>query len=239
MSDWLEYTRSWLGLDLLPGQQAQFETYLQELLEWNSRFNLTAIREPRAIQFKHFLDSLSCVLALADFAPPNSLIDVGSGAGLPGIPLKIIFPEMSLTLVESTQKKAKFCQHALDRLALSDARVLAERAEDVGQDPSHREQYQLAVARAVAPMPTLVEYLLPLVAPGGRVIMQKGNDPAEEISASSNAIRLLGGRVREVINLALPEVEGTRSLVVLDKVRPTPLEFPRRAGLPAKTPIGR
>jgi len=233
----VENARQILGLQLTPEQLAAFERYKSALIEWNNRFNLTAIRDESGIEIKHFLDSLTCILAFEPSNPPNSLIDVGTGAGFPGIPLKIIYPHMRLTLVESIQKKAGFCQHIADTLGLRQVTVLAERAEEVGQDAKHREAYDVATARAVAPMPTLVEYLLPLVRVGGMVIMQKGENAPAETQQSERVIARLGGRLRKIIPISLPTVVEDRYLVVLDKVAQTPSAYPRRIGVPAKQPL--
>ena len=232
-----ENTRQILGLQLTPEQLAAFERYKKELIDWNNRFNLTAIRDESGIEIKHFLDSLTCILAFEPGNPPRSLIDVGTGAGFPGIPLKLIYPHLRLTLVESVQKKAGFCEHIADTLGLRQVTVLAQRAEEVGQDSKHREAYDVATARAVAPMPTLVEYLLPLVHVGGMVIMQKGENAPAETQQSEKAIARLGGRLRKIIPISLPLVVEDRYLVVLDKVAQTPSAYPRRTGVPAKQPL--
>lgn len=237
MEIWTERAHQILGLQLTTEQLAAFERYKHELIEWNSRFNLTAIRDENGIEIKHFLDSLTCILAFEPSSPPRSLIDVGTGAGFPGIPLKLIYPHMRLTLVESIQKKAGFCQHVVETLGLRQVTVLAQRAEDVGQDPQHREAYDVATGRAVAPMPTLVEYLLPLVRIGGMVIMQKGENAPAETQQSEKVIARLGGQLRKIMPIALPAVVEDRYLVVLDKVAQTPAEYPRRTGLPAKQPL--
>ncbi|KUK69786.1 MAG: Ribosomal RNA small subunit methyltransferase G [Anaerolineae bacterium 49_20] len=237
MEIWTERAQQILGLQLTTEQLAAFERYKHELIEWNSRFNLTAIRDESGIEIKHFLDSLTCILAFEPSSPPRSLIDVGTGAGFPGIPLKLIYPHMRLTLVESIQKKAGFCQHVVETLGLRQVTVLAQRAEDVGQDPQHREAYDVATGRAVAPMPTLVEYLLPLVRIGGMVIMQKGENAPAETQQSEKVIARLGGQLRKIMPIALPAVVEDRYLVVLDKVAQTPAEYPRRTGLPAKQPL--
>lgn len=229
--------RQLLGLQLSREQIAAFKLLEEELLEWNNRFNLTAIRDKEGIETKHFLDSLTCLMALDLNAAPRSLIDVGTGAGFPGIPLKLMLPNMRLTLVESIQKKAGFCTHVVEKLGLRQVQILPERAEDVGQDPAHRESYDLATARAVAAMPTLVEYLLPLVRIGGLVIMQKGESAQLEALKSEKVIQRLGGKIRVILPVELPGVADERYLVVLEKVARTSAEFPRRTGLPAKQPL--
>ena len=188
------------------------------------------------IRSKHFLDSLSCSLAWKS-AQPRRLIDVGTGAGFPGIVLKIIYPAMKLTLVESVGKKAKFCSHIVQILELENVEILSERAEDVGRNPAHREKYDWAVARAVAAMPVLVEYLLPLVKVGGGVLAQKGESGPAEVNAAAKALKLLGGRLRQLHKVELPGVADERFLVVIDKFAATPITYPRNAGIPAKKPL--
>lgn len=224
------------GLALSPKQMAQLATYERELLEWNEKFNLTAIRDVEGIRAKHFLDSLSCSLAWKEQVP-RRLIDVGTGAGFPGIVLKVLYPNLKLTLVESVGKKATFCKHVVDSLGLENVEILAERAEDVGRNPAHREKYDWAVARAVAALPVLVEYLLPLVKVGGGVLAQKGESGPAEAQASANALKLLGGRLRQLVKVELPGVADERFLVLIDKSAATPSAYPRKAGLAAKKPL--
>lgn len=169
--------------------------------------------------------------------PPESLVDIGTGAGFPGIPIKIVHPRLRLTLVESVHKKANFCQHIADQLKLDNVTILSERAEEVGQDTVHKQAYDIAVARAVASMPTLVEYLLPLVRLGGTVIMQKGESAHAEVHSAQKAIEILGGRLRKVIPVLLLGVVEERFLVVIDKVAITSDHYPRKTGLPAKQPL--
>lgn len=237
MQTWQDYAKSEYGAALSAVQDEQFDIFLRELLEWNQKFNLTAIREPEEIKIKHFLDSLSVLMAFPKGWTPQGIIDIGTGAGLPGIPLKIIYPQARLTLVESIKKKAGFCEHMVEVLGLKDVTVSSARAEEIGQDPVHRERYDLALARAVAKMPVLVEFLLPLVNVGGLVVMQKSASAKDEAEASRNAIRLMGGKLETIIPVKLPDVEDERYLVTLKKTRATPAEFPRRVGIPAKSPI--
>src|SRR5687768_11003717 len=183
------------GLNLSPKQMQMLSTYERELLEWNAKFNLTAIRDVEGIRTKHFLDSFSCTQAWKA-NPPASLIDVGTGAGFPGLALKILYPALQLTLVESVGKKADFCRHITETLALENVEVLTARAEEVGQISAHRERYDWAVARAVAAMPVLAEYLLPLVRVGGGMLAQKGESGPAEAQAAEKALKMLGGRLR-------------------------------------------
>lgn len=225
-----------LGLKLTSRQITALERYETELLDWNERFNLTAIRDAESIRTKHFLDSFTCLLAMRD-APPARLIDVGTGAGFPGIPLKIIFPNMRLTLVESVGKKANFCQHIVQTLNLDCVTVLTSRAEEVGRLKAQREMYDWAVARAVAGMPVLSEYLLPLVHLGGYMLAQKGESGPAEAQTAEHAIHLLGGRLKQIIPVTLPGVVEERFLVVVQKVAATPPQYPRRPGIPSKQPL--
>jgi 16S rRNA (guanine527-N7)-methyltransferase len=224
------------GVHLTGRQMTALVTFERELLAWNEKFNLTAIRDVEGIRTKHFLDSFSCVLTWKG-NPPRRLIDIGTGAGFPGIPLKIIYPSMKLTLVESVGKKANFCRHLIETLKLDGTEVVTGRAEDVGQMPAHREGYDWAVARAVATLPVLAEYLLPLVQVGGAMLAQKGLSGPAETHKSESAFNLLGGRMRQLIPVALPGVADERFLVVIDKVAATPPQYPRKPGIPAKKPL--
>jgi 16S rRNA (guanine527-N7)-methyltransferase len=221
----------------LTGRQlAAFVTYEKELLEWNSKFNLTAIRDSESIRTKHFLDSISCVQAWKG-NPPNHLIDVGTGAGFPGIPLKILYPNLKLTLVESVGKKVTFCRHIVSVLGLEHVDVTQARAEELGQSPDHRERYDWAVARAVANLNVLSEYLIPLVKVGGMVLAQKGESGPAEAQSAEGAMKLLGGKLKQLIPVNLPGVAEDRYLVVIDKVAATPPKYPRKPGIPAKQPL--
>jgi 16S rRNA (guanine527-N7)-methyltransferase len=225
-----------IGLRLSLRQLAAFERYEEELLSWNEKFNLTAIRDREGIRTKHFLDSLSCLLAMRDSSNAR-LVDVGTGAGFPGIPLKIANPSLQLTLVESVGKKADFCRHVVETLALDKVDVLACRAEEMGLAPEYREHYDWAIARAVADLPVLAEFLLPLVKIGGSILAQKGESGPAEAHKAEKAIHLLGGRLRTLQKVNLPGVAEDRYLVVVDKIAATPPGYPRRVGLPAKRPI--
>ena len=234
--------RALLHLELSAAQLAAFQTYADELSLWNEKFNLTAIKDLEGIQVKHFLDSLSLLKALRPAGADDSalrlrLIDVGTGAGFPGLPLKIMCPQLQLTLLEATGKKVRFCEYMVDKLKLTGVKVIKARAEEAGQDPAHREQYDWAVARAVAEMPALAEYLLPLVKRGGRALAQKGQDAPAETHAASGAIKRLGGELEVLIPVELPGIVETRYLVVLKKIAATPPGLPRRPGVPAKEPL--
>lgn len=228
--------RNLFNVQLTGNQLIALATYERELLDWNQRINLTAIRDVAGVRTKHFLDSFSCVLAWKS-NPPKRLIDVGTGAGFPGIPLKIIYPAMHLTLVESVGKKTKFCQHIVDILGLNDVNVVQIRAEDIAHLPEYREQYDWVVARAVAQLPVLSEYLLPFVKVGGTMLAQKGESGPAEVNAAEDALRILGGHVRQVIPVTLPGVVEDRYLVLADKIGATPAQYPRHAGTPSKKPL--
>jgi 16S rRNA (guanine527-N7)-methyltransferase len=226
-------TAAW-GLELTERQIDQFAAYAAELRAWNERVNLTAITDEREIITRHFLDSLRLALSWGD--PPASLIDIGAGAGFPGVPLKILRPQMRLTLVESVGKKAAFLKHLSLTLGLEQVEVVAARAEDIGHAPQHRERYDLSVARAVADLRVLAEYLLPLCRVGGRVLAPKGARIDDEVQQAQHAVTVLGGRIIAVEPVALPEVEA-RTLVVIEKVTPTPSVYPRAVGVPARRPL--
>ena len=229
-----------LGLQLTREQLLAFENYALELTAWNEYSNLTAILDQRGILIKHFLDSLSCLLAIRDLRNPTralQLIDVGSGAGFPGLPLAIVHPEIHLTLVDATEKKCAFLRHMVAQLALPTTCVLNRRAENVGRDPEYRERFDWAIARAVARLPILLEYLLPITRSGGRCLAQKADSAQEEIQDAERVLAVLGGEVEKVLSVELPGIEETRHLIVIRKVAATPDTYPRRVGVASKRPL--
>ena len=236
MEKLIHEARDLFNVHLIGRQVLALGTYEKELLSWNQKFNLTAIRDSDGVRTKHFLDSFSCVLAW-QANPPARLIDVGTGAGFPGIPLKILYPSARVTLVESVGKKAAFCQHMIELLRLDGIEIINARAEAVGQNPKHREQYDWAVARAVASLNVLGEYLLPLVKVGGTMLAQKGESGPAEAQSAEKAMKLLGGNLRELIQVNLPGVAEDRYLVLVDKVAGTHPKYPRKSGIPAKEPL--
>jgi 16S rRNA (guanine527-N7)-methyltransferase len=225
-----------LGISLTAKQLGQFEKYQELLLEWNQRINLTAVREIDQILVRHFLDSLTCVQATGDLNQ-QSLVDVGSGAGFPGLPLKICFPDLKLTLIESVQKKAGFLQTVKEVLQLNYVSIFSARAEDIGRLAEHREIYDWAAARAVAPLRVLVEYLIPLTRIGGYILAQKGGGARIEVVEAEQAISLLGGGPVELIPVRILGGDLHAYLVKIPKTMATPDRYPRRVGIPAKRPL--
>ncbi|MEJ5310276.1 MAG: 16S rRNA (guanine(527)-N(7))-methyltransferase RsmG [Anaerolineae bacterium] len=228
-----------LQIRLTPEHLEALGAYQRALVEWNEQFNLTAITDDVGIQVRHFLDSLSCFQALesGERFSGKQVIDVGTGAGFPGLPLKLLCPGMKLTLLEATAKKVSFLEHVTAHLKMHDVTIKQGRAEELGQQPEHREHYDWAIARAVADMPILAEYLLPLVKVGGRVLAQKGEGAPAEVQRGEWAIQQLGGRVRRLVPIELRGLAETRYLVILDKVAATPPQYPRRPGMPNKRPL--
>lgn len=226
-----------LGLELTQAQLEQFETYYHELVDWNQKINLTAITDYGEVQLKHFLDSLTVTLAWQP-AKGNAVIDVGTGAGMPGIPLKIVFPSIKLVLLEATAKKVSFLHHIKEKLGLNDVEIIVGRAEEVAHVAQYRERFDLVLSRAVAPLPALVELTLPFCATGGSFIAQKKGSIDDEIGRADKAIKLLGGRLSGVKKIELNEFADERHLIVIDKISPTPERYPRRPGVPGKRPLG-
>ncbi|WP_162910037.1 16S rRNA (guanine(527)-N(7))-methyltransferase RsmG [Aggregatilinea lenta] len=229
-------SRDLLDLDLGPDLQRAFSIYADELLAWNENVNLTAITAPEAVEMRHFLDSLA-VLRAVSLSSGMRVIDVGTGAGFPGLPLRLICPAIELTLLEATAKKTAFLEHIVKRLKLNNVRVLNARAEDAGQMPDQRERYDLVLARAVAQMPVLMEYLLPFCRVGGLCVALKGESAHAETRQAETALQLLGGHLEKIIPVELPQVPETHYLVLVKKVAATPPAYPRRAGMPTKRPL--
>ena len=202
--------------------------YIDEIVAWNRKFNLTGLKAMEDIKLKLYDDSLNIAKA-ADLSKKIKVMDIGCGAGFPGIPLKIEFPEIELTLVDSIAKKIDFVRHVINILDLKNTEAICGRAEDIASD--HREMFDLSVSRAVAKLNTLCEYCLPFVKVGGSFIAQKGPDIEEEVNSAMHAINALGGRLMDKIKVP------SGFLVVIEKIKPTPKEFPRRAGMPAKRPL--
>ena len=229
-----------LGITLSCRQVGQFELYYRELIEWNKKINLTAITDYSSVQVKHFLDSLTVTLALSQEqvrSPDFNIVDVGTGAGFPGLPLKILFPEPRLVLLEPTAKKTAFLQHIVHRLELGNVQVLNSRAEEAAHLPLYREQFALVLSRAVALLPTLVELALPFCRTGGRFIAQKKGEIEQELDRAKKAIAVLGGALHEIRRIGLDEFDDARCLVIVDKISSTPGKYPRRSGVPKRRPM--
>lgn len=228
-----------LGITLTDRQMEQFYQYYELLLEWNQVMNLTAITELEEVVSKHFTDSLSLVKAVKDLSSSEAkVIDVGTGAGFPGIPLKIAFPELQITLLDSLNKRVRFLNEVIVQLNLSEGiSAVHGRAEDYGRDSAYREQYDLCISRAVANAATLSEYCLPFVRVGGSFIPYKSGKVDEELEQGKKAIAALGGRVEDVVRFQLVGEEADRTLVVIRKKEKTAKRFPRKAGVPSKEPL--
>lgn len=227
---------SLLDLELTAEQLERFSIFTRLMLEWNQRMNLTGISDPSEIAVKHFLDSLTLTQVIPRFDGLR-LIDVGTGAGFPGLVMAIMFPDGYMTLMDSTGKKLRFIEHAIDALGLKHVRTLHARAEDAGRDRLHREAYDIVVARAVARMPALMEYTLPLAKIGGQAIAMRGTDAYEDTAGAAKAIDALGGELFAIDEARLPTLENPRYLVVIDKADRTPKRYPRQAGTPTREPI--
>ena len=227
-----------LEIDLLPGQLDNFQAYTKELLDWNQRVNLTAITEPFQVERLHFLDSLTVSLALPEQVKSGgSLCDVGSGAGFPGVPLKIAFPGIKLTVVDSSAKRTRFLERLVSVMGLADVEVVNGRAEDVGQCSEFKEKFDVVVSRAVAETRVLLEYTMPLCRVGGLVIMQKKGDVQEEVDRASRGLQELGGGRLKMVEVPEEVLEGQRKLAVVKKTSTTPPGYPRRTGIPVKRPL--
>ncbi|WP_019157220.1 16S rRNA (guanine(527)-N(7))-methyltransferase RsmG [Robertmurraya massiliosenegalensis] len=224
------------GVTLSSEQLAQYETYYHTLVEWNEKMNLTAITEKEDVYLKHFYDSITASFYY-DFNRSTSLCDVGAGAGFPSIPIKIAFPELRITIVDSLNKRITFLEHLAKQLKLDNVRFIHDRAETFGQNKEHRETYDIVTARAVARLSVLSELCLPLTKVGGTFIAMKAASAKEEIDAGKKAIATLGGKIEELHSFQLPIEESERNIVIIKKEKPTPKKYPRKPGVPNKTPI--
>lgn len=224
------------GISLDEAQLDAFDTFTALLLEWNARFNLTRITDPCEIAVKHYLDSLS-LLAVVDLPSGSNLIDVGTGAGFPSIPLKLVLPDLKITMLDSVRKRLTFLEAVVEKLNLRDMETLHARAEDAGQDPRYRGKYDLAVSRAVAKLNVLAELCLPFCQVGGRFAAYKSADVNEEVQHAEPAIKNLGGEIEGIHQLTLPNSNITRALVIVSKIKSTPKPYPRKAGTPERHPL--
>lgn len=222
------------SIDINDIQISMFYEYMLLLLEWNEKINLTAITEPKDVIVKHFIDS---ILAIKYIKSASSIIDVGTGAGFPGIPLKIMDESLSLTLLDSLNKRTIFLQEVIDKLNLNDVTIIHGRAEDVAQDNKHREMYDYAISRAVAPLNILLEYLVPYTKVNGNVIAMKGSNAEKEVDLAQNAIKKLNVNIREKAIKKLPDNSGERFIIIFNKDKKTDKIYPRKAGTPKKSPL--
>jgi 16S rRNA (guanine527-N7)-methyltransferase len=226
-----------LGLKLGAVELEKFQTYYRELTDWNRRVNLTAITDYEGVQVDHFLDALTVLLAWQPTPAEPRVIDVGAGAGIPGIPLKIVMPQIRLTLLEATAKKTAFLGHIVNRLGLAGTEVKTGRAEEIAHQPEYRDRFDLVLGRGVARLATLAELTLPFCRTGGLVIAHKKGNIEAEVREAEYAIVVLGGRLKQLVPVTLPEFPDNRCLVVIEKVSGTPEQYPRRAGMPGKKPL--
>ncbi|MCA1065634.1 16S rRNA (guanine(527)-N(7))-methyltransferase RsmG [Rossellomorea aquimaris] len=224
------------GIPLSSQQMDQFERYYELLVEWNEKMNLTAITEKEEVYLKHFYDSISAAFYV-DFSQVTTLCDVGAGAGFPSIPLKICFPHLHISIVDSLNKRITFLNHLSNELGLEHTSFYHDRAESFGKNKDHREKYDMVTARAVARMSVLSELCLPLVKKGGFFVAMKASNVNEELSNAKKAISTLGGQTDKMYSFVLPEEESERNIVKIDKVKETPNKYPRKPGTPNKLPL--
>lgn len=225
-----------LGIHLSDIQQEQFDRYYELLIEWNRVMNLTGITAYEEVNLKHFTDSLT-IVRLKDMTEISTLIDIGTGAGFPGIPIKIVYPHIKTVLLDSLNKRLKFLNTVIDELGLESIETLHGRAEDHARDMRYREKFDLCVSRAVANLSTLSEYCLPFVKKNGTFVAYKSGDSDEEIMHAEKAVDILGGKIIKIDKFTLPDTDMGRSLVQIEKARNTPGKYPRKAGVPGKEPL--
>lgn len=212
----------------------KFYDYMNLLVEWNKKINLTAITEEKDIILKHFVDSLTVLKYIKE---NKSIVDVGTGAGFPGIPLAIMNDSLKITLVDSLNKRINFLNEVCSKIKLKNTKAIHSRAEEFGQDNNYRESYDIAISRAVSNLTVLAEYLLPLVKVGGKIICMKGPDIEEELKQAKSAIDILGGKFERCDNFCLPKSDISRNIIIINKIKETPKKYPRKAGTPVKTPL--
>lgn len=223
-----------IEINLDNNQLEEFYKYMCLLIEWNEKMNLTAIIEPKEIILKHFIDSLTILNEIED---KNTLIDIGTGAGFPGIPLKIAKPNLKVVLLDSLNKRILFLNEVINKLELENIETIHARVEDIGKNIKYREKFEIVTSRAVANLAILSEYMIPLTKIGGKCICMKGSSIKDEINESQKAINLLGGKVEKIDEFVLPSTDIKRNIIVIKKEKSTPKNFPRKAGIPSKNPI--
>lgn len=237
MADKFEQQLKNLNICLDKLQREQFQKYYEMLVEWNKVMNLTSITEYNEVYEKHFIDSLA-ITKVIDIEKIDTVLDIGTGAGFPGLPLKIAYPHLNLVLLDSLQKRIHFLNAVIDELGLENIKTLHGRAEDYAKKAEYRESFDLCVSRAVANLATLSEYCIPYIKVGGMFISYKSGNIDEEVEASKTAIKILGGKLENVVKFQLPDTEINRSFVKVNKVQSTRKKYPRKAGMPGKEPIG-
>ena len=225
-----------LGIELSADQITKFEEYYKILIEWNSVMNLTGITDHEEVITKLFFDSLTCLKAGIDFKGAK-VIDIGTGAGFPGMPIKILIDQVEMNLLDSLNKRINFLKEVCSKLDISDVNFFHGRAEDYGQNSKHREKYDIVISRAVADLGILSEYAIPFLKIGGCFIAEKSSNSTEEIEKSKEAIRILGGEVEDVVEIKVPGIERINFIVVIRKLKKTPIKYPRKAGTPTKNPL--
>ena len=228
-----------MGINLYKEQIKKFSRFLELLVQWNQKINLTSLKTPREIIIKHFLDSISCVKVINKYSDTEgiNIIDVGAGAGFPGMPIKIICPSIRLSLLEARKKKAVFLEKITGEMNFQQVEILNGRVETFGKSEDYRERYDIAISRAVARLNVLSEYCLPLVRVGGLFVAQKGRSYKEETEKSLKTVQVLGGELIGVENVLIPFINQERYLLVIKKIKDTPSEYPRKVGLPQKRPL--
>ena len=223
------------GIEVSERQLKQFQKYYEILVEWNEKMNLTAITDKEDVYLKHFYDSITIAFDF-DFND-QTLIDVGAGAGFPSVPLKILYPNLKITIVDSLNKRILFLEEVISELGLTGITAVHARAEELAKDRAYREQFDYCVSRAVANLSTLCEYCIPFVKEGGKFISYKSGEIEEESAAAKHAVFLLGGELKEIHKFEIPQTDLHRSFVVIEKVKKTPKAYPRKAGTPSKMPL--
>jgi 16S rRNA (guanine527-N7)-methyltransferase len=228
-----------MGINLHKEQVKKFSQYLELLIQWNQKINLTSLKTPQEVIIKHFLDSISCMKVINKYIDKEGInvIDVGAGAGFPGLPIKIIYPSIKLSLLEARKKKTMFLEKATAEMNFQQVKILNGRAETFGKGKDHREKYDIAISRAVARLNVLSEYCLPLVKVGGLFIAQKGRSYKEEIDKGLKAVQSLGGELIGVESVRIPFINQERDLLVIKKIKHTPSKYPRKEGFPQKRPL--